>query len=131
MQVRMQRLLVGSISLLAAAILYLSQVASPPQHSLDLLLQQLQSPDRATRCLAVRGIRQHQYVAPELIPPLLDAVQDTDPNLREAAAEALAEVGRAGQVHLPKLTEIYAAEKNPRVQTSLRHTIERISNAQH
>jgi HEAT repeat protein len=126
--VRTRRIAVGAAALLLAATL-LCRPSTPPPDETEALIEQLRSHDSATRELAIATIKQQHHVPPSLIEPLKLALHDDDPQVRLSAAQALGHLGASGREHLNSLAEICLAEKDPRVQATLRRSMEQVAKA--
>jgi HEAT repeat protein len=91
-----------------AYLVAISQIASPSD-ALPALRQGLADPDAAVRLVAAARLRQLSKDAPSASVPaaadLAQALEDNDPRVREAAAEALANLGEAAVEPLGKYVD--------------------------
>lgn len=82
---------------------------------------------RRTAALCIREMRP----VPEIyIPPLIKALDDPDPEVRQTAAEALGEVGTAGRPFLNELAKLSNEHSDTQVRVALQRSVEKINYSQ-
>lgn len=98
-----------------------------PQQELLLELTHNDVEQRRTAIVYLGGMRP----VPEMyIQPLMQALNDNDPQVRLAAAEALGEAGMGGRAVLNELSKISHEHFDPQVRFTLQRSVQKISLSQ-
>jgi HEAT repeat protein len=95
----------------------------------DDQVRKLSSQDPQVRWVTVQLIRDSPPVPDKLIAPLLKALHDDDPRVRRAAAEALAQSGRAGQAALNEIGPLSTSHPDADVRLILQQAVTRLQQA--
>ena len=120
----------GFCLLVATAGLWIAsgcQTTVDPEEELILLLKHKDAKQRVTATVIIRELRP---VPEKFIKPLLEALNDNDPQVRQAAADALGEVGIAGRPYLTEIGNISNQHFDPQVRISLERAFNRINAPQ-
>lgn len=96
----------------------------------EQLIAQLKHNDVKERSAAAVLIRSMRPVPEHFIPPLLEALNDNDPQVRQAAADALGEVGNAGRPYLTDIGKLSNSHFDPQVRYSLERAFHNINTTQ-
>ncbi len=96
----------------------------------ELLIQQLAHMETNERWNAALSIREMRPVRPQFIPPLIQALDDQDPRVRFAAAEALGEVGAEGRPFVNEMAKLSTSHPDSQVRFALQRSLTKISQAQ-
>ena len=91
------------------------------------LIVQLKHKDASQRVTAVVIIREMRPVPEKFIKPLLEALNDNEPHVRVAAADALSEVGIPGRPFLTEIGKTSNEHFDPQVRMSLERAFKRIN----
>lgn len=120
----------GFCLLVATAGLWLAsgcQTTVDPEEELLLQLKHNDANQRATATVIIRELRP---VPEKFIKPLLEALNDNDPQVRHAAADALGEIGIAGRPYLTEIGKLSNEHFDPQVRVSLERAFHRINAPQ-
>jgi HEAT repeats len=96
----------------------------------DELMSELVHKDFKQRRTAALCIREMRPVPEIYIPPLIKALNDQDPEVRQTAAEALGEVGIAGRPFLNDLAKLSNEHNDTQVRVALQRSVEKINHSQ-
>jgi HEAT repeat protein len=96
-----------------------------PGKSTDQLIGDLKSPEEKDRLIAVRLLPQKKRDAAKVIPALVEALQDKDPDIRISAAIGLGYFGDEAKEAIPPL-QAALRDRDPRVREAAGHAIARI-----
>jgi HEAT repeat protein len=96
----------------------------------QVVLKQLAHPNADERWNAVLSLRSLEPVPPQFVPSLLKALDDQDPRVRQAAAEALGELGASGRSQLNELTKLSNEHPDAQVRFALQQSVAKINRAQ-
>jgi HEAT repeat protein len=91
------------------------------------LLQLLKHNDSSQRVTAAVIIRDMRPVPEKFIKPLLEALNDNEPQVRQTAADALGEIGIAGRPFLTQIGQTANTHFDPQVRMSLDRAFQRIN----
>ncbi|WP_254513794.1 HEAT repeat domain-containing protein [Anatilimnocola floriformis] len=94
------------------------------------LIADLKSTDVAPRRSAVRNMCDMRPVPAKFIPPLIAALNDNDPQVRQRAAEALGETGIAGRPFAEQLNKTSTDHFDPQVRFALERAVRKITAPQ-
>lgn len=91
------------------------------------LIAQLKHNEASQRVTAAVIIREMRPVPERFIKPLLEALNDNEQQVRQAAADALCEVGVAGRPYLTEIGKTSNEHFDPQVRMSLERAFQRIN----
>lgn len=117
----------GFCLLVATAGLWFASGCQTTVDPEEELLLQLKHDDTNQRATATVIIREMRPVPEKFIKPLLEALNDNDPQVRQAAADALGEVGIAGRPYLTEIGKLSNEHFDPQVRVSLERAFARIN----
>jgi HEAT repeat protein len=93
------------------------------------LLEQLRSPDAASRLHAVQALADRHAKGSAAVAALAEALRDVDPFVRRDAARALGHVGTAAESAVPAL-HVAARDQNPQVRKAVSEALRKIRPGQ-
>ena len=96
----------------------------------EQLIGELKHVDLETRRTAARYISAMRPVPEKYIQPLMNALNDNDPQVRQAAAEALGEIGIDGRPFVEQLNKTSTEHFDPQVRFALQPAVQQINSAQ-
>lgn len=94
------------------------------------LLAELKHSDVEQRRTAVVLLREMRPVPEIYIPALIETLNDSDPQIRQAAADALGEAGIGARPVINDLAKISHEHFDPQVRYALQRAVQKISAAQ-
>jgi HEAT repeat protein len=120
----------GFCLLVAAAGLLIAGACQTTIDPEEELLRQLKHGDVRERITAASLISGMRPVPEKFIVPLLEALNDNEPQVRQAAADALSEVGLAGRPHIVQIGKLSNEHFDHQVRHSLQNAFNRINAEQ-
>ena len=94
------------------------------------LVAQLKHKDARQRRTAALLIRDLRPVPESYLVPLIQALNDSDPEVRLSAAEALGEIGGCGRSKLTELAKLSNEHQDPQVRFALQQSVSKINTSQ-
>ena len=95
---------------------------------IDILIQQMRSPDKDVRRSVAEALGKIGPAAKEAVPALIEALKDPDIDVRRSVAEALGEIGPEAKGVVPALIEALK-DQEAGVRSSVRMALEKIESA--
>lgn len=120
----------GFCLLAAAAAFFVASGCETHVDPEEELLVQLKHKNAAERARAAQFIREMRPVPEKFIKPLIEALSDSDPEVRKAAADALNEVGIAGRPYQTEIGKLSNEHFDPQVRLALERAFNRLNEPQ-
>jgi HEAT repeat protein len=117
----------GSCFLVAAIVVALISGCQKHVDPDEELITQLKDADPRQRATATVIISEMRPVPEKFIKPLIEALHDGDPQVRLAAAQALAETGVAGRPYANEIIKIANEHFDAQTRIALERAIHRIN----
>jgi HEAT repeat protein len=97
------------------------------EKSTDELIEDLKAPQEKERIIAVRLLPHHKGDAAKIVPALIEALKDKDPDIQVSAALGLGSLGEQAKDAIPALQEAQKSGHDARLREAAGKALSRIA----